>query len=64
VIGKLARKIRGQSKGMLGPHLLTLQLETIIRIHRGLSCQAGHVSAQYTSAYGVTIAIFCEVELR
>src|SRR3954452_20992324 len=64
MIGELARKIRRQTKRVLGSHYFILEVEAVAWIHRGLARQTGNVRAQHASAYGVTVAlVFREVEL-
>ena len=65
MIGELARKVRRQTKRVLGSHYLILEVEAVAWIHRGLTRQTGNVHAQHTRPYGVTVALtFREVELR
>src|SRR5690349_10239917 len=65
MIGELARKVRRQTKRVLGSHYLILEVEAVAWIHRGLTRQNGNVHVQHTRPYGVTVAlVFREVELR
>ena len=65
MIGELARKVRRQAKRMFCPHHLTLEFETVARIHRGLAREAGSIRAHHAGPDGNTvIPFFCESRTR